>query len=97
MINLKTNTTLSVTRRGQSVAEFDALKALVLPAGAEIVAINDVPAGKAFSVFFPEVVDLCEQDILTSNTKSYRIVGVSQYETPLGAHTEVVAEGKWGT
>jgi hypothetical protein len=97
MTHLKTNAILAVTRRGSAVGDLTSLKALVLPASAEIVAINDVPAGKAFSVFFADVVDVREQDVLTSNTKSYRVVGVSQYETPIGAHTEVVAEGKWGT
>ncbi len=95
---LPTNATLSVSRQGVAVPSLSALPALVLPARPETIALREVPAGKAFEIYFPEVYAVQETDRLTDTATNvtYRIVGVAHYRTPHAAHTEVVAEARLG-
>jgi hypothetical protein len=92
---LPTNATVSIERKGVVVAS--AVAAVIHPARPEIVMMREVPAGKAFEVYFTELVDVKEQDFLVDGAKRYRVVGVAHYDTPPAQHTEVVAEARWGT
>ncbi len=95
MTRTPTNTTLTIERKGIVVGT--AVSALVLPARSEIAVTREVPATKAFEVFFREVTDVKEQDFLVDGPKRYRVVGAAHYDTPRAAHTEVVAQALWGT
>jgi hypothetical protein len=95
MTHLPTNATVSIERKGTVLRT--GLPALILPARPEISMTREVPASKAFEVFFRDIADVNEQDFLIHGAKRYRVVGVAHYETPHAAHTEVVAEGLWGT
>lgn len=95
-----TNRSFKVEREGQAVAELVNLTALLLPARPEIVAMQGLPAGHAFEIYFRDVVAVQEQDRLVNENDAnehYRIIGVSQFDTPNASHTEVIAEARWGT
>jgi hypothetical protein len=97
MTNLPTNRTVTITRQG--AAHLSDLPALILPARLEVVALREVPAGKAFEIFFTDLVEVHETDRITNAddpTETYRVVGVAHYDTPHGAHTEVIAEARLG-
>lgn len=98
-MQLPTNKTFNLTRRGVANTLTN-LNAFCVPARPEIIALQDVPATKAFKITFDGPVDVREQDVLVSQTDvtdSFRVRGVSKYLTPRLAHTAVVAEGLWGT
>jgi hypothetical protein len=100
MTRLRTNCTVSIKRGGQTVAGLTALPCLVLPARPEIVAMNGLPAGKAVEFMFNQVyAEIREQDQLVRDDDpgvSIRITGVMHGDSPRAAHTEGVAEGRWG-
>jgi hypothetical protein len=104
MTNTRTNCTVSVKRNGQLVSGLTALPCLVLPARAEILDMNGMPAGKMFEFMFPQIHSgLREQDQLIRDTEdeeadeiSVRVTGVMHVDTPRAPHTEGVAEGMWG-
>ncbi len=56
-----------------------ALTALVLPARPEVIALREIPAGKAFEIYFTDIVLVRETDRLVDDTtqETYRIVGVA--------------------
>lgn len=100
MIQLRSNRTFSVTRRGQTVSSITDLEALCLPARPEIVAMQGAPANKLFSIMVDGLPDIHEQDILTnqSNTsETYLVSGVSPFDSPRAKHTELLALKQWGT
>ncbi len=72
-----------------------------LPARPEIVAVQDVAPGvKLFEVVCDDLYDVREQDVLVDEvdgTKTYRVRGVSHFQTPHLAHTECTAQATWGT
>lgn len=97
MTHSPTNRSLNVTRQGTNV--LSGLPALVLPARAEVIALREVPAGKAFEIFFTDLVAVQEGDRLVNEsdaTEHYRITGVQHFDTPEAAHTEVIAEARLG-
>ncbi len=98
MTRTPTNATLSVSRNGVVVTGLTALPALVLPARPEVIALREIPAGKAFEIYFKTVVAVRETDRLvdTTTAKTYRVVGVADYNTPKASHTEVIAEARLG-
>jgi len=97
MTNIPTNTTLKVQRNGVEI--LTGLLALVLPARPEVIALREIPAGKAFEIYFTAVVAVQETDRLVNvnaTSETYRIVGVAHYTTPYASHTEVIAEQRLG-
>ena len=98
MTNLPTNATVSVSRSGSAVEGSTALPCLILPARPEVFALREVPAGKAFEIYFNDLVAVRETDRLVDDDtdETYRVVGVAQYNTPHAAHTEVIAEQRLG-
>lgn len=95
---LRTNTTIKVTRKGLDVDGMAAITCLILPASDAVIALNEVPANKAYQSFFKEVMDIRIQDYLVdTDGKKYRVIGTKDYKTPLGAHTEATLESMWGT
>lgn len=98
MINLKTNTTVTVQdTKGQVVTGLSDLAVLKLPASSEIIATRDIPAALAYEFYFKDVYAITHYHYLVEGETRYRVVGVSKYDTPRGAHTEVQAEMKVGT
>lgn len=87
-----TNRTLVVARTGVSLA------ANVQPASAEIKAMLGNPAAKLFDVYVEALIDVREQDKLTSVTpaETYVVTGVEQFDFDLVRHTHLTVEGKWG-
>lgn len=101
MNQLRTNCTVSIKRSGQTVEGLTALPCLVLPARPEIIAMNGLVAGKAVEFMFGQVHSgIREQDQLVRDgvtpEVSVRITGVMHVDSPRVAHTEGVAEGRWG-
>ena len=97
-MHLPDNVTFEVSRNRSTV--LSNVPALCVPARPEIVALYDVPAGKAYQVTFNGLFDIKEQDLLINQadaTETYRVTSVAQYETPRLAHTEAVAVAMWGT
>ena len=100
MIQLRSNRTFSVTRRGQSVASITDLDALCLPARPEIVAMQGAPANKLFSIMVEGLPDIREQDVLISQRdtdETYLVSGVAPFDSPRTKHTELYALKQWGT
>lgn len=98
LANLRTNTTVTVKRKGMDVPGLGNTSVLILPAGPEIIALQEIPATKAFEVYFSDVVEVKEQDYLHEpDGKKYRVVGVSHYRTPRSSHTQASLESMWGT
>jgi len=97
MTRTPTNTTLKVQRNGVDI--LTGLLALVLPARPEVIALREIPAGKAFEIYFTDVVAVQETDRLVNvnaTSETDRIVGVAHYNTPHASHTEVIAEQRLG-
>lgn len=97
MTKTPTNRSLKISRQGVDVRI--GLPALVLPARPEVIALREVPAGKAFEIYFRGLVEVRETDRLVNEsnlTEHYRVVGVAHYDTPHASHTEVVAEQRLG-
>ncbi len=97
MMNLPTTHTFSLTRNG-TANTLTNLNAYVQPASAEILAFNDIPASKAFSMLFDGQYAIREQDVLVNAndaTESYLVVGVSKNFTPRLGHTSITARALW--
>lgn len=98
MTNLKTNTTVSVVNtKGIAVTGMSNLVAFKEPASGEIIATRDIPAALAYTFMFKQVYDITNFHYLVEGSTKYRVVGVSKYSNPRGAHIEVQAEMKAGT
>ena len=97
---MRTNRTVSVYLNGAAVNGLDSLSCLVMPARPEIVAMQGIPAGKQFEIFFPEVYASIREghEIVNDadSTERYRVIGTSHFDTPHGAHSEILAEARWG-
>ncbi|MDP9469055.1 MAG: hypothetical protein M3Q71_00090 [Chloroflexota bacterium] len=97
-MQLPTNKSFQLERAGVVIAMN--LSAFCQPARPEIIALQDVPAAKAFEIVFPNAADVREQDVLRNQldaTDFFRVRSVAKYLTPRLPHTEVIAEGLWGT
>lgn len=98
-MQLRSNKTFSITRRG-ATNTLTNLNALCVPARPEILALQEVPAAKAFEVVFAGPYDVREQDVLVNQndaSETFRVRSVAKHLTPRLAHTEAIAEGLWGT
>ena len=96
--NTPTNRSLTVSRAGTDV--LTNLAALVLPARPETIAMRELPAGKAFEIYFDSLQTIREGDRLINEadvTEHYRVTGVSHFDTPRNPHTEIIAEGRLGS
>jgi len=97
-IVLPTNTTVSVLdRTGQPVDGLSSLKAFKMPYDENLTISRGTPAGKGFTFRFPDLVDATHWSFLLEGEARYRVVGIKNYQTPLGAHTRVEAELPQGT
>lgn len=100
MTNTPTNCTVTIKRDGQQLGSFTGIPCLILPARADVMAMNGLAAGKAFEFIFKTIVpELTEQDQLVrdDNGRSIRVVGVMHVDSPRAFHTEGLGEAMWGT
>lgn len=97
-ITLPTNTTVSVLdSKAQPLVGLSNLPAFKMPYDENLTISRGTPAGKGFTFRFPDLVDATHWSFLMEGASRYRVVGIKNYQTPLGAHTRIEAELPQGT
>lgn len=97
-ITLPTNTTVSVLdKTGHAIADLANIPAFKMPYDENLTISRGVPAGKGFTFRFANLVKATHWSFLLEGTARYRVVGIKDYQTPLGAHTRIEAELPQGT